>query len=70
MRKRNDDETEMLSGWIETRTPRAILFHSDLMEEAVWIPTSQIVREEEIGGGANRYEIHVKSWLVQKNNYQ
>lgn len=69
MRKVND-ETEMLSGYIETETPRAILFKSDNMDAAVWIPTSQITKREELGGDMNRVEIHVKSWLVRKNGFE
>lgn len=68
------DAVETLTGWIETRTPRAILFHSDLdpdeNSEGWWLPLSQVTRMDELGGGANRYEIDVKSWLVLKNNYQ
>lgn len=69
-----EDTVETLTGWVETRTPRAILFHSDLDPDEEgpgwWLPLSQITRMDELGGGANRYEIDVKTWLVQKNGYQ
>ena len=70
----DEDDFETLTGWVETRTPRAMLFHSDMdpdkESKGWWIPTSQIVREDELSGGTNRVEIDVKGWLVRKNNYQ
>lgn len=80
MRKAGKEDTvETLTGWIETRTPRAILFHSDFGPDdpdkegqtvGWWIPTSQITRVEELEGGSNRVEIDVKSWLCQKNGFE
>lgn len=70
---RNDgDKPHLLSGWVEVRTARAILFHSDFMEsgQPIWLPLSQILKEEELSGDINRWEVEVKSWLVQKNGYQ
>jgi hypothetical protein len=64
------DQPHMLSGWVETRTPRAVLLHSDFMEEPIWIPLSQVTAQEEISGNINRWEFYVKGWLVQKNGYQ
>jgi hypothetical protein len=71
MARRDADDVYNLCGWIETSTPKAHLFHSDMMEEGagIWIPKSQIVSTEELEG-ANRYELGVKAWICEKNGWQ
>jgi hypothetical protein len=59
----------LLSGWVETRTARAVLLHSDFMEEPIWLPLSQVVEERELSGDINRWELVVRFWLIQKNGY-
>jgi hypothetical protein len=62
----------MLSGWVEFETAKAVLFHSDFMEqeEGIWLPLSQVLDQEVTDADLNRREIVVKYWLIQKNGYQ
>jgi len=63
-------ETINVTGIIMAQTAKAIKFHSDFMDEEVWLPRSQIVvtfeDETQIGNNA-RASVQVPVWLVEKN---
>jgi hypothetical protein len=70
---RKDDDKVTLNGTVKFQTARAVLFHSDFMDEEVWLPKSQIIVQIEEGreGQANvRAEVTVPGWLADKNKLE
>lgn len=54
---------DTFEGYVEARSPKAMLFQSHYWEAPVWFPTSQIEVEHEESGGV---VVRVKDWLTRK----
>ena len=67
------DEKVTINGVITVQTAKAVKFHSDFMEEEVWLPKSQIIvnidssSESEAGVRAS---IQIPLWLADKNGIE